>query len=885
MKLKITLSLFVLFFIGTSINAQCIPGPVTPATWGTPSDFILGFTIDADLTDIDTLQVIQGQDTSIVMQYLLPKKQAITSPITGTANVTSVKILGVTGMPTGLNWTLDAGATANNNTYNPQSNRFGSVTICGTTFSSPGVKTLTVSAEGCGSLSGISDCQGQSFPLYIEVLPGQGGNSAFTISPPVGCNDIDVDFAAIFQSPDPVLFPLDFAWDFGDGTTGTGANIANHNYSAPGNYPVKLDVIINEYYISSASVTCISGWYPDVEEVTALQNPDPYIIINGFKTSSGSNTKTKTWTGLDIILNSTTVTAEAWDEDTGGLFGSADDNLGSGTNNIVPSDGGTYAINTQHAVITFTINKRVGDVVTFWDTVSVYSNSVATVTSSNGTAFCGNDSTTLTVGPGYAAVQWYKDSVLMIGETYESISVNGTGSYYAVVLESGNICEGSSNEVTLSVDVVNTPSISVTAAGLEIDNPNSYDVQWYSNGVPIPGATGNELTDLSSGNPFTVIVTNANGCSGYSASFEACIGGYATAPNGTALDGAVAKTFEAVGFAFNSQTQIAWAVTPVADGLITSAADVAAINNNNIYLGDSTSLDLLLNCNTMNGPGNYYLTPFLIEATELEEFPFPYSDTTCVPSMNLSIGFDCVNADWAIGNVNVIDPEGNIVDILSMSPIPITYPIGPELICGVLGGTLPEISLFDLSPASNPNGTWNVEVKNTGTGVMNVTIPVFQVSLLAADCGDIATDMIYEYGPFDLAIPVGATQTISIKVPPLPTNFPSIASSCSAFGTPVEVQVTNCVSSIKDFVAAQNINLYPNPNNGMFTLNFDVVERNDVKISILDVTGRILSSKDYGTVLGKFNQTFDLKNNLTSGIYFMNIEVGNSSTQKRFIIK
>ena len=348
-----TLLSFLTFLNYTSFG-QCNPSTVIPAIWGTPASTALGFTIDANTSDEDTARITQGIDTVITMQYLLPKTQDITSPITGTATVTEVQILGITGLPVGMNWALDASAQAQGNTYYPQTNRFGAVTLCGMTFTTPGIKTLTVSTLGCGSLSGITQCQGVSFNLYIEVLPGQGGNSAFTIAPPVGCNNMDVDFEAIFQSPDPVLFPVDFNWDFGDGSTASGAIQNAHNYSMPGDYPVKLDVVINEYYISAASVICSGGWYPDIEELTALQSPEPYLNIGGVITSTGSGTSAS-WTGLDITLNSTTITGQTFDSDNGGIFGTADDDLGSGSTTIIPSDGGVYGINTSNSIISLTV--------------------------------------------------------------------------------------------------------------------------------------------------------------------------------------------------------------------------------------------------------------------------------------------------------------------------------------------------------------------------------------------------------------------------------------------------------------------------------------------------------------------------------------------------
>lgn len=885
MKLNYFLAIFALFIATNTSFAQCVPGAVTPAIWGTPGDTELGFTLDSVLTDVDTMKIVQGVDTSIILQYLLPTKQDITSPIVGTATVESVQILGVTNMPTGINWTLDAAAAANNNTYYPQNYRYGSVTVCGTTYASPGLKVITVSAEGCGSLAGFTECQGQSFELYIEVLPGSGGNSAFTFTPPVGCNSMDVDLEAIFQSPDPVLFPVDFEWDLGDGTTATGTTVSAHHYTTPGVYPVKLDVIINEFYISYiglSNITGIGGFFDEGGTAADAQGS-----VNGIILPERTNDPSPSW-NIDAPLGNNSVNTSFVDVDLPPI--NANDDLGSWTYNI-PNfelyDGSQIDYGAGNYDVTLILNKRPNDTLTFWDTVYVYPSSVATVTSTNGMNFCGNDSTYLTVGAGYDAVQWYEDTTLLIGETHDTLKVNSSGTYHAVVLATGNICEGTSSTITISIDGIVTPVIYANGNSLEIDNPNVYDVQWYSNGIPIPGATTEVLTDLSSGNPFSVVVTNAAGCVAASLDFEACIGGYADAPNGTAVDGAVATSFNAVGFAYNSQTQIGWSVTPVADGMISTEAELAAINNENVYVGVGDQIDLLLNCNSLQGEGDYYLTPFLMDAVELPEFPFPFSDSTCKPQMNLAIGFDCTNPQWAIADVVVKDPAGNNVDILALSPIPISYPLNPELICGALGGNLPEISLFDLAPNSNPNGVWTIEVQNedTASGTMNITVPVFQISLLAADCSDISADMIYDFGPYNLSIAPGETQSLSIKIPPLPTNYPSVTSSCAAFGTPVEIQVTNCVSSIDDVVNTANINLFPNPNNGMFTLNFDVLERNEVSLSIMDVTGRTIMNRAYNSIEGKFNESFDLKNNLNPGFYFMNIKVGNYTTQQKFIVK
>ncbi|MEX2589607.1 MAG: hypothetical protein WD334_05325, partial [Chitinophagales bacterium] len=100
-KLSLLLSAVLAF---VNVYAQPCPyGTPDPTYWPGADDFYFGFTIDRDTTDTDTAYFTQGVDTTIFMQYLLPKKQAVTSPVTGTATVNSVQILGVAGLPIGLN--------------------------------------------------------------------------------------------------------------------------------------------------------------------------------------------------------------------------------------------------------------------------------------------------------------------------------------------------------------------------------------------------------------------------------------------------------------------------------------------------------------------------------------------------------------------------------------------------------------------------------------------------------------------------------------------------------------------------------------------------------------------------------------------------------------
>jgi PKD repeat protein len=66
--------------------------------------------------------------------------------------------------------------------------------------------------------------------------PNQPPAASFTVSCPTQTCSFDAS-----GSSDPEGFALTYAWDFGDGTTGSGVT-PSHGYAAGGNYPVKLTV-------------------------------------------------------------------------------------------------------------------------------------------------------------------------------------------------------------------------------------------------------------------------------------------------------------------------------------------------------------------------------------------------------------------------------------------------------------------------------------------------------------------------------------------------------------------------------------------------------------------------------------------------------------------
>jgi len=806
MKKLILLFIALLSFSYQAAQAQaCLQGIPNPAVWGTIDDFSIGFTIDADPVDVDTAQVVQGVDTVVYIQYLLPKKQSITSPITGTATITSITILGVSGLPIGMAWTTDAAAFANNNTYNPQTYRYGCVSLCGETFATPGIYTIVVNIQGCGSLSGLTACAAQNTNLYLEVLPGTG-SGPIQMTPPVACNAAAVSFNTTLASPDPILYPVTYSWLFHDGTTATGKPVTK-NYTAPGNYPVKMTTTIFEYYVSQATISASGGWYPDIEELTAIQSPELYLQINGgnglVTTSTASSGTNKTFNGLNVPITSFSIGVTGWDQDNGPPFGSANDNLGTATTSFASlSPGLVLGFNASNFSGTITIQQQVNTVLVNWDTVRIQANTVANaITANNGFTFCTGDSTTLNAGTGFTYYQWYDDNGSILNANAQTLTVFGAGTYRVEVLATGSICAGFSDTVVLATASVSAAAIQAMSGSVYVDNSNGFDLQWFADNTLIPGEINDTLSAnaIAAGGSFTARFTNAIGCEAFSAPFILCIAG-TSASNGSMVSFTGDNIdFTAENFVVNPGNIIAWAVSSAANGPIANQNDLAtAITNGWVFPSDQDSTFNLSCSDLALANGDYIMTPFTAEALVVDPIYWDANEAaTCNANMTVCISLS--GSNYQVNPLELVLPNGDTIDVigeLAGGLIPAGTPIDPSL-WGIATSQFGNPVCIDLISilqyTDNPNGTWSFILPNTGTGALNFTIADFDIIVLADSCNNLAADQITSVNGISGTVNAGATGVFSITVPPLPSNFPNIAADCEAFGlaTPFTVYCTD----------------------------------------------------------------------------------------------
>ena len=81
----------------------------------------------------------------------------------------------------------------------------------------------------------------------------------------------------------------------------------------------------------------------------------------------------------------------------------------------------------------------------------------------------------------------------------------------------------------------------------------------------------------------------------------------------------------------------------------------------------------------------------------------------------------------------------------------------------------------------------------------------------------------------------------------------------------------------------QNFAIYPNPNKGDFTVQFNSSSNNEIKIEVYDMRGRRIFDNNYENT-GLFRQNIQL-NNLQSGVYLVNVQDGKKKEVKRIIIE
>lgn len=458
----------------------------------------------------------QYQSYSTDVTFYMPADTNISG--IGNVQIANVEYAAITGLPLGITWQTNKFAQGNN--YSPMNGeQLACIRFCGTPLSPPGTYTATIQINGTANiLGGITQVEYLQFDFVIA--PPTSGNAYFNFVQNNSCDSTDVNYSANVSLNPPQI--VEYLWDFNNGNTSTLATPPTQSYTTPGIYTPSLNTKVYNTRLKSLSAQAIGGWYNgDVEEPFSSTNADlQFFMTHGagnYASSEVSNNPNPSWSNLNVILNSWTLTFTWVENDPT----SADDQGGSTT--ITVNGPGNYAGSTTAISsggggvnFTFVIDKAISNNNTTLDTFEVFASPLSPVITANPNGIvCELTPVTLSIPAGNFKYEWFKNNTLISDTLGNEITVVDTGNYHVVITDLNTGCFSISSPYYLGNNpgVYNT-SISNNAGILAVNNIfPGYTYQWLFNGAPIfPNGTGTTFTPSYIGN-YAVIATNQFGCS------------------------------------------------------------------------------------------------------------------------------------------------------------------------------------------------------------------------------------------------------------------------------------------------------------------------------------------------------------------------------------
>jgi hypothetical protein len=450
------------------------------------------------------------------------------------------------------------------------------------------------------------------------------------------------------------------------------------------------------------------------------------------------------------------------------------------------------------------------------DTINITVSPAPVVALGNDTSVCPNGSYMLDAGNPGDTYSW------STGATTQTISVNNAGSYYVIVTDPA----GCSNSDTIAITAFALPVVALgndttlCAGPLTLDAGNPGDTYLWSN------ATTNQMLTVNTTGTYSVIVTNANGCS-------------------------------------NSDT-INVTITPAPllnlgpdTTLCANSVLLDAGNPGSTYLWSNSATTQQI---TINSSGTYSVlvtNPSGCSATDtvtltLNAPPVPNAGndaSICIGDsvvLNANNGFTSYLWQWSTNSATT-------QSIIDYPTVTTTYTLTVTNAAGCTG-----VDLVTITVDQPPTGNFTFSVSNlnvvTFTNFSTGSSPLtFNWNFGDASPNSTLANPIHTYA-------ANGTYTVTLTV----TN------NCGSSTFTQTVTITGL--GFEDLTMDGTISVYPNPSGGLFNISVGA-DLDQLQVEIFDLSGKMVYGSRDEHVQNGFIKQVDLQQ-LADGMYSIRINTG-----------
>lgn len=132
-------------------------------------------------------------------------------------------------------------------------------------------------------------------------------------------------------------------------------------------------------------------------------------------------------------------------------------------------------------------------------------------------------------------------------------------------------------------------------------------------------------------------------------------------------------------------------------------------------------------------------------------------------------------------------------------------------------------------------------------------------------------------GANEMYCPITATGSYSLEA-----ESSAGCTTLSASATYTYIPASSTIAEIQNLI--ENINLYPNPSQGQFTVAFDISSPQDLTVMVEDVIGNKVLDIPLTQAHGRVNQNIDISY-LAKGLYYVGVTINNQRITKKMIIE